>query len=406
MAAGDARPRVGAHGRLRRVPPALRLRRRARPSSCDRLTRVLRGRGKPFVLTVHDLRNPHHDDRAAPRRAARRAGAGSRRGRDPDSRAPRARSRHAGVGTATVVPHPHVVDLPTISRALEVRPRWRRPPVPRGPAPQEPARQHGPDADPADARGDRGGPRRRGAAGQLPPRHPRRRRRPTGRGARGLAAREAAAGRLELEVHDYLSDEDLWGYLASLDLSVLPYTFGTHSGWLEACRDLQTTVLAPSCGYYADQGPILSYTNDGDDFDADSLRDAVVRRAPSDRASARRRRAHRAASPGRAGPRGPVSRGEQVTCASRGPAADLPGRQLPLPDRGALHRRARVDDLAPRQRARPPWARGLGLRRPGLRPGPRRGRAGGRRRCRTARVATTSTHRPTSRWRSTTPTCR
>ena len=78
-------------------------------------------------------------------------------------------------------------------------------------------------------------------------------------------------------MHDYFSDDDLWAYLASLDLSVLPYTFGTHSGWLEACRDLQTTVLAPSCGYYADQGPILSYTNDGDDFDADSLRDAVVR---------------------------------------------------------------------------------------------------------------------------------
>ena len=101
---------------------------------------------------------------------------------------------------------------------------------------------------------------------------------------------EAAAGRLELAVHDYFSDEDLWSYLASLDLSVLPYTFGTHSGWLEACRDLQTTVLAPSCGYYADQGPILSYTNDGDDFDADSLRDAVCRRAPSAPTSARRSR--------------------------------------------------------------------------------------------------------------------
>jgi hypothetical protein len=88
---------------------------------------------------------------------------------------------------------------------------------------------------------------------------------------------EAAARRLELKVHDYYSDEDLWSYLASLDLSVLPYTFGTHSGWLEACRDLQTTVLAPSCGYYADQGPVLTYTNDGDDFDAGSLRDAVVR---------------------------------------------------------------------------------------------------------------------------------
>ena len=90
-------------------------------------------------------------------------------------------------------------------------------------------------------------------------------------------------------MHDYFSDEDLWAYLASLDLSVLPYTFGTHSGWLEACRDLQTTVLAPSCGYYAEQGPVLSYTNDGD---ALRRRPRCTRpssvRMPSDRSSVRR----------------------------------------------------------------------------------------------------------------------
>ena len=34
-----------------------------RPEDLDKLTRVLRGRGKPFVFTVHDLRNPHHEDR-------------------------------------------------------------------------------------------------------------------------------------------------------------------------------------------------------------------------------------------------------------------------------------------------------------------------------------------------------
>ena len=55
----------------------------------------------------------------------------------------------------------------------------------------------------------------------------------------------AAAGDLELHVHDFLPDEDLWAYLSSLDVSVLPYRFGTHSGWLEACRDLGTTVVAP-----------------------------------------------------------------------------------------------------------------------------------------------------------------
>ena len=46
------------------------------------------------------------------------------------------------------------------------------------------------------------------------------------------------AGELDLRVHDFLADDALWDYLAVLDVSVLPYRFGTHSGWLEACRDL------------------------------------------------------------------------------------------------------------------------------------------------------------------------
>jgi hypothetical protein len=246
------------------------------PEQLDRLTRVLRGRGKPFVFTLHDLRNPHHGDRrlhdaqldvlvpTADALVTLTPGAAH----EIEQRWGR---------TATVVPHPHVVDLPTISRALEVRPRWLRRPFRVGlhlkslRANMDPMRilptlvetvaglddtvlQVNCHRDILDADGAR---RDQELAGWL-------------------HAAEAA-GSLELAVHDYFSDEDLWAYLSSLDLSVLPYTFGTHSGWLEACRDLQTTVLAPSCGYYADQGPILSYTNDGDDFDADSLRDAVVR---------------------------------------------------------------------------------------------------------------------------------
>ena len=69
-------------------------------------------------------------------------------------------------------------------------------------------------------------------------------------------------------------------------MSVLPYRFGTHSGWLEACRDLGTTVVAPDCGYFADQGPVLTYAMGEDRFDADSLR----RRAAHGRAATRRPR--------------------------------------------------------------------------------------------------------------------
>lgn len=61
----------------------------------------------------------------------------------------------------------------------------------------------------------------------------------------------AARAEIDLRVHDCFSDEELWAYLESLDVSVLPYRFGTHSGWLEACHDLGTTVIAPTCGYSA-----------------------------------------------------------------------------------------------------------------------------------------------------------
>lgn len=77
-------------------------------------------------------------------------------------------------------------------------------------------------------------------------------------------------------VHPYFSDDQLWEYLASLTVSVLPYRFGTHSGWLEACYDLGTAVIAPSCGYYHEQRACGTYEFTEDHFDAHSLRAAVL----------------------------------------------------------------------------------------------------------------------------------
>ena len=91
----------------------------------------------------------------------------------------------------------------------------------------------------------------------------------------GALQHHAARGEVDLRIHDFLDDDALWAYLADLDVSVLPYRFGTHSGWLEACRDLGAAVIAPSCGYYADQGPVLTYEHDEDHFDAASLVAAV-----------------------------------------------------------------------------------------------------------------------------------
>lgn len=73
----------------------------------------------------------------------------------------------------------------------------------------------------------------------------------------------AASGALDLRIHDRFDDRALADYLLGLDLSVLAHRFGTHSGWVELCRDLGTRALAPSCGYYAEQWPeVVTFEHD------------------------------------------------------------------------------------------------------------------------------------------------
>ena len=93
-----------------------------------------------------------------------------------------------------------------------------------------------------------------------------------------VAALDRARDRgAQVEVHDFFDDDALWDYLESVDVSVLPYRYGTHSGWLEACRDLGTAVVAPDCGYYGEQGPVYSFHLDETGLDASSLVQAVQR---------------------------------------------------------------------------------------------------------------------------------
>jgi hypothetical protein len=81
--------------------------------------------------------------------------------------------------------------------------------------------------------------------------------------------------RLRLVVHEPHTDDELWAYLEGLDLSVLPYAFGTHSGWLEACHDLGTAVLAPRTGRWVEQRDCLTYASPL----ADALDPAELHRA-------------------------------------------------------------------------------------------------------------------------------
>ena len=64
VAAGDARPALGAspRRRVRRHARPLRLRPAVARRLCERWTDALAEHRKPLVLTVHDLRNPHHGE--------------------------------------------------------------------------------------------------------------------------------------------------------------------------------------------------------------------------------------------------------------------------------------------------------------------------------------------------------
>jgi glycosyltransferase involved in cell wall biosynthesis len=245
------------------------------PEQLGDLVDALRRHDKPLVLTVHDLRNPHHPDRSvhdaqlevlvpsADVVVTLTDGAAAE--------IERRWGRHA-----VVLPHPHVVDLATMERLARRRPA------------------------PADAGGTfRVGvhvkslracmdplavlPTLADAVGALPggvlqvdghtdvldpdgARHD-----PT------LAAwLTAAPDHVEVRIHDYFTDDELVEHLASLDLSVLPYRYGTHSGWLELCRDVGTPVAAPTCGYYAEQAPVHSFGLDESHADLEGLRAAVV----------------------------------------------------------------------------------------------------------------------------------
>lgn len=81
---------------------------------------------------------------------------------------------------------------------------------------------------------------------------------------RGLCARRDDVVLVEHERYD---DTGLAHALARLDVCILPYRSGTHSGWLELCWDLGVPVAAPSTGFFAEQHDdptVASFTWDAD----------------------------------------------------------------------------------------------------------------------------------------------
>jgi beta-1,4-mannosyltransferase len=235
---------------------------------CDRLD----AHAKALVVTVHDLRNPHH-----PSGELHEQQLGVLVGRAAvvltltDGAAAAIRTQFGR--EAFVVPHPHIVELDDMrsrqrvttepSMVVGLHLKSLRPNMePRVVAAAAEAVRQVPGArlridvhlDVAEP----GGARHRSDVMAV---------------VRALEDE----GVVDLHTHDYFDDGEFVDYLASLRASILPYRFGTHSGWLEACRDLGVTVVAPDCGFYGDQGPTLEFVcNERDGFDARSCTAAVA----------------------------------------------------------------------------------------------------------------------------------
>ncbi|MDO4920045.1 glycosyltransferase family 1 protein [Kocuria sp.] len=218
------------------------------PAALRRIVDTLHELGKAFVYTVHDLRNPHQEDPAAQDAAldVLVPAADALITLTPGA----ARAIHQRWGrTATVVPHPHVLPLhawaphrsvprtPTVGLHLKSM-RTNMSPLPVARVLLA-AAARGDIHLVLDAHTDVVTP---GARHHDP------------RVVELLAAARTTAN-TTVHVHDIYSDEQLREYLRALDLSVLAYRFGTHSGWLELCRDLGTRVLAPTVGFYHEQHP-------------------------------------------------------------------------------------------------------------------------------------------------------
>lgn len=243
------------------------------PDQLRELCERLREHGKPLVYTVHDLRNPNHESHQLHQRQLEvLIGAADRLLTLTDCAATAIAARYGR--RATVIPHPHVVPLEQLAGRFAGR--------------RHPPRRATLGVHLKSLRSNMVGVALLEALAPLAARPEIRIRvdlheevwEPQAAGFRAdlRCALEhlQRRGAIDLRIHPYFDDEALYEYLREIEIAVLPYRFGTHSGWLEACRDLGTAVLAPSCGCYADQGRVFTFACDEGGLDGSSLQEAAL----------------------------------------------------------------------------------------------------------------------------------
>jgi hypothetical protein len=241
------------------------------PEVLREVAALLAGRRIPLVVTVHDLENPHFADSTEHRERLRVLVGAASAVVTLTPGAAREVERLWG-RSCVVLPHPHVLPIETIGAAREPRASpvvaihakalranidpW---PVLEVLLPQSGTWRLRLDADEQAL----GAPR-------------------SGDHLAARLERYRVAG-VDVRVHPRFSDDALRQYLSEVDVLVLPYRFGTHSGWVEACYDAGVCAVVPDCGHFAEQQafPVYRYGRDG--LDADSLRRAVTVALAGDR---------------------------------------------------------------------------------------------------------------------------
>lgn len=226
------------------------------PGQIAEFVAAVRSRGLPLVVTVHDLTNPHEPD---PDAHLERTGH-LVRGADmvitlTDGAA--AEIQRLWSADAHVIPHPRLIS-PDITEPHRLRRMAReRSPEPRTVGVVLGSLRAGIAAEellPSLASALPAGTRlvvmvRSDAlvAARDPdhPRHP---------AAIELDRLTAGSSSLvQVREHEHLSDSELCEELSEFDALVLPHRHGTHSGWLELCRDLGLPPVIPRTGHLPEQ---------------------------------------------------------------------------------------------------------------------------------------------------------
>ena len=226
--------------------------------TCGRWVRALREAGIPLVLTLHDLVNPHFTDQrdhlarldvlvpAADALITLTAGAAS----EIEQRWGR---------SAEVLAHPHVAPLELVGAAPAGRRTTTRVPSSSASTSRACAPTSSPSRSCASCRRRWRPSRTRSSSSTSTVTCSTPRTRATTASCSSRSPTSTAGAVCASRCTSVAPTHELWEHLRGLDLAVLPYAFGTHSGWVEACHDLGTTVLAPRTGHWVEQQPMLTF---------------------------------------------------------------------------------------------------------------------------------------------------